>query len=485
MNYKMIGRIVAFILIAEAVFMIPALLISFFDHDKASLIGFLITIVLLSVTAAVLVLVCLHPKKGFFAREGFVCVGLSWIVMSFFGALPFYISGEMPNYIDALFEIVSGFTTTGASVLKDVEALSRGLIYWRSFSHWLGGMGVLVFILAVIPLSGRNEGFTMHILRAESTGPDVGKLVPRMKRTALILYVLYIVLTVLNFLFLIFGNMPVFDAICTAFGTAGTGGFGIKNDSMSGYSSYIQNVTTVFMLLFSVNFSCYYSIIVGNVRGVLKNEELRFFGVIVFLSTAAITWNVLSCFETFGEALKHAAFQVASIISTSGFSTVNFDLWPSFSKAIIIFLMAVGACAGSTGGGLKCGRVLILLKSAKRSIMKLLHPNNVQTVRVNNVSLDENIIVGTNIYFVIYIFIIAFSFLVVSLDDFSITTNFTAVLSCFNNIGPGFESVGPVSNFSDYGVLSKMVFIFDMLAGRLEIFPILLMFSRRTWTRAF
>ena len=481
MNYKMMGRLISEILAVEAAFMVPPLLLSLYDGSTDAVRGFLFSILIIVLVAAALFLLCRGAQRAFHAREGLVCVGLAWIIMSLLGCLPFYISGEIPLYIDAFFEIVSGFTTTGASILPQVEQLTRGILYWRSFSHWVGGMGVLVFLLAVIPMGGRDTGFTMHLLRAESPGPNVGKLVPRMRQTAMILYLLYIVLTVLNLIFLLLGRMPLFDAICTAFGTAGTGGFGIKADSIAGYSPYLQNVCTVFMLLFGVNFSCYYLLMIRQFRSVWKDEELRLYVGVVGGSILLIALNLRGFYATFEETLRHAAFQVASIITTTGYATTDFDLWPSFSKAILLCLMVIGACAGSTGGGLKCGRALLLLKVLRRNIRQVLHPQKVQVVRSNDQVMEEKILSNTNAYLSAYVIIIVFSFILVSLDGFSTTTNFSAVLSCFNNIGPGLEAVGPVCNYGGYSTFSKLVLIADMLAGRLEIFPILVLFSRSTW----
>lgn len=403
--------------------------------------------------------------------------------MSLLGSLPFYISGEIPSYLDALFETVSGFTTTGASILSEVEILSKGILYWRSFTHWLGGMGVLVFVLAVGAFGESSKGFTMHLLRAESPGPQVGKLVPKMKKTAEILYLIYMILTIVNIVFLLLGGMPLFDSVCTAFGTAGTGGFGIKNDSIASYSSYIQNVCTVFMLLFGINFSCYYMLLLRQFYSVFKDEELRLYLGIVLGSIVLITLNVRGFYGTLEETVRHAAFQVASIVTTTGFATTDFDLWPSFSKAIILGLMVIGASAGSTGGGFKCARVLIVVKSLRRNLRRAISPQKVQVVRINNHMIDEKVLENTNAYLSAYVIILFISFILVSIDKFSITTNITAVLSCFNNIGPGLEAVGPTCNFGDFSWLSKLVLIFDMLAGRLEIFPILILFSRSTWGR--
>ena len=482
MNYKMMGRFIAQILSIEGIFMIPALLISLFGGEAGAASGFLYTLALIVVIIAVLFLLCRNAPSAFYAKEGLVCVGVSWIVLSLVGCLPFYISREIPLYIDAFFEIVSGFTTTGSSILPNVEALSKGLLYWRSFSHWLGGMGVLVFLLAFTGEQGK--GFTMHLLRAESPGPSVGKLVPKMRKTASILYLINIGLTVINVIFLLIGKMPLFEAVCTAFGTAGTGGFGVKNDSLAGYSPYLQNVTTVFMALFGINFSCYYLLLLGKVRSVFKDEELRLYLGIVFCSIALIVLNLRGFYDTLGEAIRHAAFTVSTIITTTGFATTDFDLWPAFSKAIIMLLMVIGACAGSTGGGLKVARLMLLLKSLKRNIGQVMQPRKVQVIRNNGGVVDEKVLANANAYLSAYVVILFLSFLIVSLDNFSVGTNFTAVHACFNNIGPGLEAVGPTCNFSAYSTLSKLVLCFDMLAGRLEIFPILVLFTRNTWRRA-
>ena len=481
MNFKMMGRFMSQILGIEGIFMIPALIISLCDGAQGATLGFACAIVLDILLSSILWLNCRSAPSAFYAREGLVCVGASWIVLSLIGCLPFWISREIPAYIDAFFEIVSGFTTTGSSILPNVEALSRGLLYWRSFSHWLGGMGVLVFLLAFT--GGKGQGFTMHLLRAESPGPNVGKLVPKMRNTASILYILYIGLTVVNFIFLIVGKMPVFDAVCTAFGTAGTGGFGIKNDSMASYSPYIQNVTTVFMALFGVNFSCYYLLLLRQWKSVFGDEELRLYLLLVFGSIALITLNLGGFYPTLAETVRHAAFQVSTIITTTGFATTDFDLWPAFSKSILVFLMLVGACAGSTGGGLKCARLLLLMKNLGRNIHQTIRPRKVQVVRSNGQTVDEKILANADAYLAAYVIIIFLSYMVISLDNFTFGTNFTAVLACFNNIGPGLEAVGPTCNFAAYSTLSKLVLCFDMLAGRLEIFPILALMSPMVWKK--
>lgn len=481
MNFKMLGRFIGKILIMEAVFMIPALLISLCDGEWAAVKGFFWTMVITMAVSALLLLLGRSSQNKFYAREGLACVGLCWIFMSLLGCLPFYLSGAIPDFIDAFFEIVSGFSTTGASILPAVEGLPWGILYWRSFSHWLGGMGVLVFLLAISSVGGSDNGFTMHLLRAESPGPNVGKLVPKMKQTARILYVLYIVLTILNIIFLLAGRMPVLEAVCTAFGTAGTGGFGVRNDSIASYSPYLQNVCTVFMLLFGVNFTCYYLLLLRQFRNVFRDEELRMYLGMVAGSILLITLNLKGFYKTLGETVRHAAFQVASVVTTTGFATTDYDLWPGFSKAILLCLMIIGASAGSTGGGFKCGRALLVLKSLRRSVHQVVHPQKVQAVRVNGQPVSERVLQTTNAYLAAYVIIIIISVLLISIDGFSITTNISAVMACFNNIGPGFEAVGPTGNFAVFSGFSKLVLIMDMLAGRLEIFPILILFSGSTW----
>ena len=482
MNYKMMGRLFGLILCAESIFMLPSLILGLVDAEGRVALGFGLTMLLCALIGGALLYACRGAKNDFYAKEGLVCVGLSWILLCLFGALPLFIGDDIPSFVDALFEMVSGFTTTGASICTNVEGLTRATLYWRSFSHWIGGMGVLVFVMALIPVGGKNEGFTMHLLRAESTGPNAQKLVPRMRRTAMILYLVYVAMTVLCFVFLVF-DMPLFDAVCTAFGTAGTGGFGIKNDSMASYSPYVQTVCGVFMLLCGINFSCYYLILLRNVLGVLKDEELRLYLGIVGASILFITANIRSMYETLGEALRHAFFQVASIITTTGFSTADYDLWPSLSKAILLLLIVIGGCAGSTAGGLKCARVLLLVKSFVRNIGRVQNPQKVAVIRVNKKPVDEKIVAGTMAYLCACVLIVAVSFFLISFDDFSIATNFTAVLACFNNVGPGFEGVGPTQSFAAYSDFSKIVLMLNMLAGRLEIFPILALFSRKAWRR--
>ena len=483
MNVRMIGRILSQIIGIEAVFLLPALGISLGYGEFQAAEGFVLTLSIMAFVAGLLWLICRKASKQIGASEGMISVSLGWVVLSLFGCLPFFFSRQIPSFIDAFFESVSGFTTTGASILSDVESLSKGLLYWRSFSNWLGGMGVLVFLLAIAPTDSQGSGFTMHLLRAESPGPDVGKLVPRMKKTASILYLIYIGLTALDLILLLFGNMSFLDAICTAFSTAGTGGFGVRNDSFASFSPYIQNVTTVFMFLFGINFSCFYLLLLGNIKSIFKDEELRLYIGLALGVILLIGLNIHHLYSSWADTFRHAAFQVSTIITTTGFATADFDMWPMFSKGLLLLLMVVGACAGSTAGGLKCARLLLLFKSLGRNIRKLVNPKKVQVVRINGRAVGETVIDHANAYLAAYVVIIVLSFLVISIDNQTIGTNLSAVLACFNNIGPGMEAVGPTCNFAFFSPLSKLVLIFDMLAGRLEIFPILILFSSYSWKR--
>ncbi len=481
MNYKMMGRFIAQILAIEGIFMLPALCISLYCGETMPVKAFVCTLAVIAGLVVVLSMLCRGAPSAFYAREGLVCVALCWIVLSAIGCLPFYISREIPSYVDAFFEIVSGFTTTGASIVPSVEDLSKGILYWRSFSHWLGGMGVLVFLLAFTGPKG--QGFTMHLLRAESPGPSVGKLVPKMRNTAAILYIIYVALTIINILFLVIGGMPLFDALCTAFGTAGTGGFGIKNDSLASYSPYLQNVTTVFMTLFGINFSCYYLLLIRQWYSVFHDEELRVYLGIILTAIVLIVWDLWGYYGSLEETLRHAAFQVSSIITTTGYATTDFDLWPSFSKTLLLLLMVVGASAGSTGGGLKVARLMLLIKGLRRNIRKMLNPRKVELIRNNGEVVDEQVLDNTNAYLAAYVLILFTLFGIISLDGFSIGTNWSAVLCTFNNIGPGLEAVGPTCNFSAYSPLSKLALSWGMLAGRLEIFPMLALFAKDTWKK--
>ncbi len=419
-------------------------------------------------------------RMAFFMKEGFVTVALCWIVLSIFGALPFVFSGEIPRFTDALFETVSGFTTTGASVVPDVEVLSHCTLFWRSFTHWIGGMGVLVFLLAILPLAGGSQ---MYLMQAESPGPSVGKLVPKTRHTALILYALYILLSVVEFILLLGGGMTVFNAVTTTFGTAGTGGFGIRNSSMADFSPYLQWVVAVFMMLFGINFNLYFLVLIGRGRQALKSEELRTYLGVIAAATLLIVLNTRAAGVRLGETVRHAFFQVSSIITTTGFATCDFDLWPSLSKCVLVLLMLVGACAGSTGGGIKISRVLILIKRAGEELHKFIFPNSVTKIRLEKKILDREVVHTTSAFLIVYVFIFAISTLLVSAEGHDLETCFTAVAATFNNIGPGLSVVGPTRNFGFFSDFTKYVLIFDMLAGRLELFPMLILFSPRTWLK--
>lgn len=483
MNGKSISRTVGLILLITGIFQLFPLLIAVIDHEPRNILAYIESLCLILLVGSALLLFSRGGNRMFSAQEGFAATGLSWIFMSAFGALPFFLSGQIPSYVDAFFEMVSGFTTTGASILTDVEALSRCNLFWRSFSHWLGGMGVLVFLLAVVPGARKNGGTGIYLMRAESPGPSVDKLTPHLRQTAMILYGIYILLTALCIVCLLLGGMPVFDSFCIAFGTAGTGGFAIKNSSMGGYSYFLQTVVTVFMFLFGVNFSLYYMLLLRKFKAVFKNEELRLYFGIAAGSIVLIAINISRMYNTVYEAVHHAAFQVVSIMTTTGYGTVDFEQWPAFSKAILLSLMFIGASAGSTGGGLKVSRVLLLMKSIRRTIRKALHPRRVQPVYMDGRAVSEEVCDNVNAYLAIYCVILVLSFAIISVDGFSIGTNFSAVASCFNNIGPGFELVGATQNFSIYSDLSKIILSLDMLLGRLEIFPLLLLLSPDTWSR--
>lgn len=483
MNVKSISRTVGLILLITGIFQLFPLLIAVIDHEPRNILAYIESLCLILLVGSALLLFSRGGNRMFSAQEGFAATGLSWIFMSAFGALPFFLSGQIPSYVDAFFEMVSGFTTTGASILTDVEALSRCNLFWRSFSHWLGGMGVLVFLLAVVPGARKNGGTGIYLMRAESPGPSVDKLTPHLRQTAMILYGIYILLTALCIGCLLLGGMPVFDSFCIAFGTAGTGGFAIKNSSMGGYSYFLQTVVTVFMFLFGVNFSLYYMLLLRKFKAVFKNEELRLYFGIAAGSIVLIAINISRMYNTVYEFVHHAAFQVVSIMTTTGYGTVDFEQWPAFSKAILLSLMFIGASAGSTGGGLKVSRVLLLMKSIRRTIRKALHPRRVQPVYMDGRAVSEEVCDNVNAYLAIYCVILVLSFAIISVDGFSIGTNFSAVASCFNNIGPGFELVGATQNFSIYSDLSKIILSLDMLLGRLEIFPLLLLLSPDTWSR--
>ena len=471
----MIGYVLGRILLTEAVLMLRPLLTAVWYGE--SVIPFVVPILILALVG--LALDIRKPKRtSLYAKEGFVVVALAWIFMSAFGALPFVISGDIPHFVDAFFETVSGFTTTGASILDNVEALSRTSLFWRSFTHWIGGMGVLVFLLAVVPLSG---GSNFHLMRAESPGPSVGKLVPKLRQTARILYLIYFAMTVIEMVLLIIGRMPVFDAITTSFGTAGTGGFGIKNDSITSYSNYCQWVITVFMILFGVNFNAYYFILLKKFRKAFSMEEVKGYFVIIGIAIAVIFVNILNIYGSVIEALKQASFQVASIITTTGFATADFNVWNQCSKTILVLLMFIGACAGSTGGGIKVSRIMVLIKTVIKEFHSYIHPKSIRKIKIEGKPVEHEVVRATNVYFITFIIIFCASVLLVSFEGKDLVTNFTAVAATINNIGPGLELVGPSTNFLHFNPFTKWVLIFDMLAGRLELFPMLILFHPTMW----
>lgn len=481
MNIAMICRILGLTLGVEAAFMTPPLLIALVRGEHGAAVGFAAAMAAILVCAALLRRVKAR-RREYYAREGFVTVGLSWVLLSVFGALPFCLSGAVPSFIDAFFETVSGFTTTGASVIADVEALPVSLLYWRSFTVWLGGMGVLVFVLAVSPMANGDGGDALHLLRAESPGVNVGKLVPRMRRSTTILYLIYIGLTVLMFGLLVF-DMPFFDALTTAFATAGTGGFSIRNAGMSVYSSYSQTVITVFLILFSINFTLYYLVLIGKARQTLRSEELWVFFGILTVASGAITVNILPLFGEVRTSIHHAVFTVASMMSTGGFAISDFNFWPWFSKTVLLVLMFVGACAGSTGGGIKIVRIVIGAKLARRGVQRAIHPQQVKCVHMDGEPLDEDTCHSVSAFLLVYALLFVLLLLLLALEGLDFTTTFSAVASCFNNIGPGLELVGPMSNYTCFSSFGKVLLSFAMLFGRLELYPMLLLFIPAAWRK--
>ena len=474
----MIAVVMSRILLTEAALLLLPLLVAFLYGE--SILPFLIPAALLLVIG--LILRSVRPgQTSLFARDGLAVVALAWIAMSAFGALPFCISGDIPHFVDAFFETVSGFTTTGASILTEVESLTYSGLFWRSFTHWVGGMGVLVFVMAILPMS---DGHGMHLLRAEVPGPTVGKLVSRMSDSAKILYGIYLVMTIIEIVLLLAGGMSLFDACVHSFGTAGTGGFSCRNLSVGAYdNAYFDVVIGVFMLLFGVNFNLYYFLLVRRFRDVFCSEELRAYVLIVAAAVGAITINIVHLYDSVWQSLRHAFFQVSSIITTTGFATTDFNTWPTFSKAILVTLMFVGACAGSTGGGIKVARLVILSKTSLCDMRRMLHPNAVSTVRFEGKPMGDKQIRSVHLFLTVYLMVFCVSCLLISLEHKDLITTFTAVASCMNNIGPGLEIVGPMGNFSSFSYASKLLLSFDMLAGRLELFPMLLLFSPSIWKR--
>ena len=478
MNRRMIFHILGKILLVEAALMLPSVAVGLIYGEKAT-VSFLLPMGLLC--AIGFLLTAKKPQnKDIYERDGFFIVASAWVLMSLFGALPFYFSGSFNSFIDCFFEVVSGFTTTGSSIFSDVEALPKCIMFWRCFTHWVGGMGVLVFVMAILPLS---EERSLYLMRAEAPGPIVGKLVPKMKSTARRLYCIYIVLTIICVIFLLAGGMPLFDALCHSFGTAGTGGLNVKNAGIGHYNSvYIEMVIAVFMLIFGVNFNLYYLILLGSIKDALKSEELRWYIGIVGVSTLAISLNIMKTFK--GESFRYAFFQVASIITTTGFATTDFNItFPEFSKSILVLLMFTGACAGSTAGGFKISRLIILIKNFKKEIRKLLHPRSVTVIKLEGKPISSSLSHNTLAYFMIYIILMIVSVIAISVDNFDFTTNATAVITCFNNVGPGLSVVGPMGNFGGFSWFSKLVLSFNMLFGRLEILPMLVLFNPMAWKK--
>lgn len=478
MNFAIIISLLGMVLLFEGFFLLLPCIVSLVYHETVG-----VAYLIVAVFCIVLGLLMYSKKaktKMFYAKEGFVTVSFSWILLSIMGALPFVLTKEIPKFYDALFETISGFTTTGATILTDIEALSKTSLFWRSFTHWIGGMGVLVFLLAVMPLAG---GHNFHLMRSESPGPSVGKLVPKVRYTALILYGIYIFLTALNVVLLLLGGLPLYDSLVTAFATAGTGGFGIYNDSIASFSPYLQWVITVFMFLFGVNFNFYYMFLIRKPLQAFKITEIRYYFGAFALATILILSNTLASYASVWDGLRHSAFQVASIMTTTGFATLDFNMWPEFSKIILVLLMFMGACAGSTGGGMKVSRFIIMGKTVRKEFTHLLHPSLIKIIKIDGKSVEHDVIRSVNIFLITYFAVLVLSVLAVSIDNFSFTTNVTAVITTLNNVGPGLDMVGPTGNFAEFSVLSKYVFMFDMLAGRLEIFPLLLIFVPRTWKK--
>lgn len=481
MNTSIIRYILGQVLKLEGIFLLlPCLVAGIYQEQQ----GFYFLLTVFICLFCGYALAWRKPSNSvFYLKEGCVATSLSWIVLSFFGCLPFYLSGEIPRFIDALFETVSGFTTTGTSILGDVEALAHCSLIWRSFTHWIGGMGVLVFLLAIVPMGG---GGAINLMRAESPGPSVGKLVPKIRYTARILYIIYLGMTALEIIFLLLGGMPLFDALATAFGTAGTGGFGIKNDSMAGYSAYLQWVVTVFMILFGINFNAYYLILFANFKKALKMEEVRFYLLIILVASAIIFFNILDRTKGIFDALSQSVFQVASLITSTGYSTADFDLWPQTSKIVLVTLMFIGACAGSTGGGIKVSRFIIVLKTVRKELSSYIHPKNVKKLHMEGKPVEHEVIRSVNVYFITFMFLFVLSMFLLSFEkETDLVTTFTATVTTLNNIGPGLSMAGPTQNFGFFSDLSKVMFIFNMLAGRLELFPLLILFHPGLWKEVF
>ena len=479
MNFKTVFRVAGFTLLVEAAAMLlPMGVALYYGEDPSPFlktIGIMVVLGLLSVFG-------LRGERKFFAREGFFSVGLIWVLSGVFGALPFWFSGQFGSYVDCFFETISGFTTTGSTILTAIEGLPLGLLFWRSFTHWLGGMGVLILTTALLPFLGINS---THLIRAESPGPVKSKLVPRASQSSKILYAIYLGLTAIQVLCLRIAGMPLYDSFIHAFGTAGTGGFSNRNLSVGAYGNpTFEIIITIFMLLFSINFALYFLVLTGKLKQALKSDELRFFLAVTTLATIIISINIAASMPTYADAVRTAAFQVASVISTTGFSTADFNRWPELSRMLLVILMFIGACAGSTGGGMKCSRILVILRTIKAQVRSIIHPRAVSVVKLDGAPLSDSTVRTIYTYFATYIFITFVSALVVGLDNFSFGTTLTAVITCISNVGPGLEAVGPMGNFAAFSPLSKIILSFDMIIGRLEIFPILVLFSRSAWKRS-
>ncbi|MBQ2933659.1 MAG: TrkH family potassium uptake protein [Clostridia bacterium] len=480
MNKKMVFRAVGKISqILSVLLLVPAIVAVIYGETK-QIFAFVITAAVSFGVGSLISLITKTKNRVIYAKDGFTITALAWIILAVIGAIPFVISGDISSYVDAVFETASGFTTTGASVITNVEGLSRAALFWRSFTHWIGGMGVLVFVMALMP---NFTDRSIHIMRAEMPGPIVGKLVPRVKDTAKILYLIYIVLTMLQIVLLFCGGMPIFDSIIHSLGTAGTGGFSLKADGLASYSPYCQWVITIFMLIFGVNFNLYYLLLMKKVGTAVKSGELWAYLSLAVVSTIFITFNIMSQYSNFADSLRHSAFQVSSIMTTTGYSTTDFNSWPDFSKSILVILMFCGGCAGSTAGGLKIARVVMLFKNIKREIRQMIHKRSVNAVRFEGKVVDETTFSGVMTYLAIYLICVLLIFLLLSLEPFGFETNFTATVACFNNVGPGLAGVGPTSSYAAYSDLSKILLSFAMLFGRLEIFPMLIMLSPRTWLK--
>lgn len=479
MNYRILVYMIGWVLNFQAVFLLLPSLVALIYRESS---GWYFLITAAATGVAGLALTLKKPRNTqFHAREGFVLVALSWMIISLISAIPLCVSGEIPHYIDALFEMVSGYTTTGATILTAVEELPNCMNFWRCFANWIGGMGVIVFMLTVLPMVGSNAN--MYLMKAESPGPSFGKLVPKLRKTASLLYIMYIGMTLIQLILLLIGRLDFFDALCVSLATAGTGGFGIKNDGFSGYSTYVQIIVTIFMFLFGVNFKFYFLLIMRKCKEAFAIEEVRWYTILYAVATILIAIDVFRMAGSVGAGVKHAAFQVASVMTTTGFATMDYNQWPIFSQVILLLLMFVGACAGSTGGGMKVSRFIIYIKSAQKEIATLLHPNSVKKITMDGKVIDHETIRSANIYLIIYILLLALSALAVSLNGFDLITTLTSVIACFNNIGPGLGVTGPMGNFSSLSWLTKLVLIFDMLVGRLEIFPIVILFFPDTWKR--